>query len=293
MGFLHQYLCLHFSNRDYIDKSNFISDILWREYIAKMNDLFDGETYFNKARTYLFLHDYFKRDAAVLTSKRDYPEFLNFVKKHPVFVKKTTESSFGKGVEKLDVSGWPENRLQELFDGFFVGPSELLLEELVLQSDEMAKYNASSVNTVRVITFITRDGIIAPFSFLKTGRDGSFVDNGGAGGILVGIDSSKGELVTDGIDEKGIVYLKHPDTGIPFMGGILPEWDKAISLCCELALKMPSVKMVGWDIAHSNNGWVLIEANERSQIIGPQLSFQIGIKKEVLQIMSKMDLFVE
>lgn len=59
-----------------------------------------------------------------------------------------------------------------------------------------------------------------------------------------------------------------------------------------MASIMPSVKMIGWDLAHTDEGWVLIEANERSQIVGPQITMNIGVKKELERIMNDMDLYV-
>lgn len=54
--------------------------------------------------------------------------------------------------------------------------------------------------------------------YLKVGRAGSVVDNGGAGGIIINIDKETGELVTDGVREDNTVYARHPDSGMPFKG---------------------------------------------------------------------------
>ena len=53
---------------------------------------------------------------------------------------------------------------------------------------------------------------------------------------------------------------------------------------------MPSVKYIGWDFAHTDDGWVIIEGNGRSQMIGPQTVFKRGIKAEVKGFMQDMDL---
>ena len=178
---------------------------------------------------------------------------------------------------------------RDLFDSFLKhGPHQL--EELVRQSETMARLNASSVNTVRCITFNTRHGIKDPYYFLKVGRAGSFVDNGGAGGILVGIDRDTGRLNTDGFDEFDNRYESHPDSGVKFNSYQLPNWKQIQKICLEMSSKTPKVKFVGWDMAHTDDGWVVIEGNGMSQMIGPQTVTKRGIKAEVEAFMADMDL---
>lgn len=238
---------------------------------------------------------YYQRDALVFTSNTPISEVKTFIKEHPVFVKKIGKSSLGKGVSKVDLSEGVyqgKHSIEQLVRKWLSEGEDLLLEELVVQSHFMSEFNPSSVNTIRVISFLTKSGIITPYAFFKTGKAGSFVDNGGAGGILIGIDSKTGELITDGIDEKRNIYVAHPDTGKRYKGAILPDWSQAIDLCKKMALELPSVKMVGWDLAHTEKGWILIEANERSQIVGPQLIFNRGLRQELTEIMNQMDLYI-
>ena len=106
-----------------------------------------------------------------------------------------------------------------------------LLEERVIQRKEMGCFNESSVNTVRCMTFKTRDGIVVPYCFMRTGRNGAFVDNGGSGGLLMGIDVTNGVVDTDALDEYGVKYETHPDSGIAFKGFVIPEWGELLAIC--------------------------------------------------------------
>ena len=85
--------------------------------------------------------------------------------------------------------------------------------------------------------------------------------------------------------------MNHPSSGKPFVGFEVPEWNKAISLCTEMAQCVPSVKFIGWDLAYTDNGWVLIEGNGGGQLVhqGP---LRYGIKEELEIIMSNMDLML-
>ena len=163
-----------------------------------------------------------------------------------------------------------------------------MLEEVVHQSSKLAALNHSSVNTVRCCTLMLKKGIIIPWTFMKVGRNGCFVDNGGAGGILVGIDCETGVFNTDGVDEYGHRFEKHPDTGITFKNYSLPEWSSMIALCKEMAAMVPKVPWIGWDMAHTDHGWVIIEGNPLSEVIGPQSTMQKGIKDELERYIALM-----
>ena len=61
----------------------------------------------------------------------------------------------------------------------------------------------------------------------------------------------------------------------------------------KLSAMTPSVKFVGWDFAHTDKGWVIIEGNGMSQLIGPQIVWERGVKSEMEQALSDMELLVK
>lgn len=156
----------------------------------------------------------------------------------------------------------------------------------------MAAFNLSSVNTVRCFSFNTKKGIIVPFCFLRTGRKGSFVDNAGSGGIFAALDSKSGIVIAEGIDELGSRYTNHPDSGVKYVGFQIPEWDDAISLCKSAAKEITKNKYIGWDLAHTENGWKIVEGNTNAQLVH-QGSLQKGLKPELDAIISSMELIVK
>ena len=119
--------------------------------------------------------------------------------------------------------------------------------------------------------------------FMKIGREGSFVDNGGAGGILVHIDHNTGTFNSKGLDEHGFRYDKHPDHGYVFEGIKLPEWDKAIELVKKVATEVHGLGYAGWDLTYSEAGWIIVEGNAMTQFIGQQGTLGRGRKKEFLE----------
>lgn len=288
-GFLpEEYVCYELGKKGMEECGKYISAKECYESTFRMNDELAVEIFNNKGKTYERFQKYYQREAVYIEKQSDIEKFHSFVKAHPVFVKKAVYEAMGRSVELIDASA-----LEMGLDAYFQkllqsGPH--LLEEKILQSREMAVFNNSSVNTVRCLTFYTRDSIVTPYFFLKVGRAGSFVDNGGAGGILIGIDAKTGVLCTDGYDEYNRRYEVHPDSKIRFKGYQLPQWQQMIEMCIEMSAQIPEVKYIGWDLAHTCEGWVVVEGNGRSQMIGPQTVFKRGIKPTVEMIMKDMDL---
>lgn len=284
-----EYVCYELDKlADKADHKKFVPSRDCSTAVYHMNDAAMIDVFNNKGKTYAMFGEYYGREAVYIEKQSDNKKFMSFVNKHPVFVKKAVFEAMGRSVEKIDLSVADKTK-EELFQDLIKNGAHIL-EECVQQCSIMAELNESSVNTVRSITFNTKHGIKMPYFFMKIGRAGSFVDNGGAGGILVGIDADTGKLCTDGYDEMNHCYEKHPDSGITFKGYQLPEWKKLRALSQKLSAKIPAVKYIGWDFAHTDSGWVIIEGNGRSQMIGPQTVFKRGIRSELEAFMKDMDL---
>ncbi len=113
-----------------------------------------------------------------------------------------------------------------MLSGFLRNNFEVL-EEKIVQDETMSSLHPSSVNTFRIVTYKKPSGeIVVHLPFIKIGQKGSFVDNGGAGGILALIDEKTGVIITDGKDELNNIYKKHPDTKIKLKGFQIPMWNE-------------------------------------------------------------------
>ena len=62
------------------------------------------------------------------------------------------------------------------------------------------------------------------------------------------------------------LYLNHPDTGEQILGSQIPAWDDLLELVKLLAKKFKKQRIVGWDMAYSTDGWVIVEANSHPHI---------------------------
>jgi len=96
--------------------------------------------------------------------------------------------------------------------------------------------------------------------FLRVGQNGSAVDNLSAGGIQICFDKS-GKSVLAYCWAKKTLIKKHPDTGVPLLGMRIEGFDDALTLAIRASNEFCVFGTIGWDIAFSVEGPVIIEGN--------------------------------
>lgn len=267
------------------EKREFVSDLDRRRIPNRFNndEIFDLLS--NKYYLYQKMPELFGRDMAAIYSNDDFDTFARFVIEHGEFVCKPFSSSIGRGVSLITVED-PQNRdeLKKLFDRLLKENRIFIMEERIYPAESMAAFNHDSINTVRVIAMYTEEVMYPVGAFFRTGRAGSFVDNGGAGGIFASIDCRTGIVETDGGDEKGLVYPDHPDSHISFKGFRIPEWDQALSLVTAACKIMGEKCYIGWDLAlTSDNKWIIVEGNGRSTYLHQGPLFH-GVRPQLMKL---------
>lgn len=137
---------------------------------------------------------------------------------------------------------------------------DVAVQLVMQQHPEMAKMNASSVNTIRIIC-IMLDGESIPLSaVVRIGNSGSRVDNFSSGGVGCGVKPD-GHLNDCGYTQKGERYDVHPN-GFVFSEGFVPNFDKALEAVKRCHMHVPMFGVASWDIAIDADGEpVLIEYN--------------------------------
>lgn len=289
-GFLpFEYVCYGFRSKTKEERESFVSDLERNILIYRMNDIRAISLFADKGNAYDLLKDYYGRECLTVEKKTDYQRFREFAVKHPVFVIKQAVGEKGQSVEIKEVTSGDGSE-RRLFTEL-IRKGKYILEEPIVQSRKMAAINDSSVNTVRCTTVLTKQGLEILFCGLTAGRAGSFVNNGGAGGILAGIDPETGVLNTEGVDEYCFRYEIHPDSGVPFSGYQMPDWHEMLRICREASVMAgkEGCHYVGWDMAHSKgHGWVIVEGNGGGQLIGAQLASQYGIRRTVESVMQRI-----
>ena len=149
-------------------------------------------------------------------------------------------------------------------------------QEFIIQHDQISRIYSGSLNTLRFKTYIDRIGKVKLISScMRFGSNGSIVDNSSAGGLALDVDLEYGKLKGKSYQSMRAGanrYERHPDTKIMFDGFVIPFFENAKNLAIKAVEAIPE-RFVGWDIAISQNGPVLIEGNEDSSLVGPDITY--------------------
>lgn len=277
----HEYFMFNFRDMAPRERDSYISDyelkLIYQEVMGNGSfDLLEDKWAF-----YCATRPYFKRDVCLVRDEGDREGFRAFATKHPRCFLKPNEDSCGRGCRLLEIGADVDAIFEKL-----VGEGHWVVEELIVQDEVMAAWNASSVNTFRLCSF-KEEGSASRVchAFMRVGRAGSVVDNGGAGGIFASIDPETGILCTDGADESGHTYAVHPDSGKPFKGEQIPRWEELLGICREVhATLPPECRCVGFDFALTDAGWVLGEGNW-GQYVAQQVTLGRGLRREFEELM--------
>ena len=201
---------------------------------------------------------YTKREFLV-PAEDNYPQFLDFLARNETFMSKPYLGLGGQNVQKVhrkDIADPKAFFDRCIADGMFV-------EELVHQHPDMNVLCPTSVNTIRCMTFNDHGNPRVIWLGMRIGNGINPVDNFHAQGMGTDIDLETGCLVGTAIDKDNKRYTHHPVTGVQFDGFRIPCFREAIDMVLQAAKEENHILVIGWDIALSENGPLIIEANRR------------------------------
>lgn len=175
------------------------------------------------------------------------------------------------GFRALHASGQAHS-ISEMLD--FAGKGQkLLVEAKVAQNAGFASLNQSSVNTIRMLTQLHPSGeadlILA---FIRIGRQGRWVDNAGKGGnVMAKVNPETGQLqnIISFINYRTFEPITHhPDTGVDLVNFKIQDWKQILEQVLGFQRKISWLKAIGWDIAITDEGPMVIEINNRWDVVG-------------------------
>ena len=233
---------------------------------------------------------------------RNSEELLNLMYENDLqkIVIKPRFGRFGTGIYFLSIDELPKIKLDLSFK-----ENENIIEVPIKQHSEMNDINPFSVNSIRIITILSvHEKVEILGAMLRTSSSNIInVDNFSLGGIVIGINIETGKLKKRGIIKNfisfndselnlslsfnslqnllskkkknklikpGKILEKHPITGIKFNDFQIPYWNELLNTAIKAQNVFKHIKSIGWDIAISENGPVLIEGNTLWQTTGIQ-----------------------
>lgn len=183
-----------------------------------------------------------------------------------VIIKPSVETKSGENVRLLKIENGIDVFTDDSIENIIKKYKEnYIIQEKIKQNKSLSKLNPSSVNTLRLHTYVCEGKVYATPVVIRLGRNGSIIDNACAGGISVGI-SENGELLKYAFTAMGEKFERHPDTKILFEGYKIPRIKDMIEFTKKYHYKIPHIGIIAWDITlDEDENMVLIEAN----ITGP------------------------
>ncbi|MCQ2428877.1 MAG: hypothetical protein MJ192_00965 [Clostridia bacterium] len=242
----------------------FITDKKRWDYYARMNRDENKILFNDKEKAYELFGKYYHRELIKITGEGDKELFSAFAARHTRFIVKPYDGSGGKGIAILDSADFSDT------DALFaevLSRGTTVCEELIKEVPELQALHPSSINTVRVPTVLAGGEVHIFCPFMRIGKGGSVVDNAASGGVFAAVDPDTGIVTSRGIDEHGHEFLVHPDTGFVIPGFRIPRWDEAVALVNELARVVEGNHYCGWDLALTEDGWIMVEGNPRGQLV--------------------------
>lgn len=277
-----EYFMFRFFELDRKEKKEYLSGSKRKKRVFQLSTKETRALFMDKYKTYEQYKDYYHRDILKITSVlKDKEELDQFIGKHPRFIVKPIGGYQGAGIQIVNVEETVEKTYKKIEE---VEPC--ILEEMIQQSTELGKYHPNSVNSVRIVSYLSESFVEIIFAIFRMGVGENVVDNIGAGGVVAVIDTETGMLCSDGYQYNGLVFEKHPDTNEKIKGSVIPYWEDLIKLTKELAYIVPEQRVIGWDFALTKNGWEIIEANHSPSFKSIQM-IQGGIRRKVENIWGK------
>lgn len=176
-------------------------------------------------------------------------------------IKPARDTGEGSGISFLD-GGADRSAIDEMLRKY--QDIDYIVQKVVVQHPDLGVFNPTSLNTIRVVTMVFNGEAHILSAILRIGQAGSLVDNISKGGYQAVIRLADGTLEKLAYTHEGDTHrhVEQTASGIRFEGAAIPCWDEIRTTVKDLALKLPHLKLIGWDFGVDEQGRVvLIEFN--------------------------------
>ena len=153
---------------------------------------------------------------------------------------------------------------KELIERFIRRSSKnpVIVQPAISNHPSIDCYAPGVLCTLRITTYHQPEGSVKPiFAAFRMPTNSKNVDNFHAGGIAAGINEQGILSSAVSLKPDSSRFSQHPTTGTQIEGTELVQWDESLQLVSKAHAQFPDVRMIGWDVALTPNGAILVEAN--------------------------------
>lgn len=270
-----EYFWFKLYNLSTFGREGFISDKMRFEYYMELNTREGNELLRDKGRAFERLKAYYKRECLAISSIDDRINYESFAQKYKKFFYKPLASDSAMNCHVVDSKFVNFDHL--------IAEGPFIIEEIIQQAGDFAEFYPDAVNLIRIPVLTAKDGevhLMGPF--LTLGQGEMKAVNAGAGGIIATIDPETGGVIGKGwVENSEVEFAFHPQTNKRIIGYHIPEWEDAVNMCKEASKLIPECKYIGFDLAQTKDGWVMIEANCYAQFLGQRNTS--GLRRQMLE----------
>lgn len=221
------------------------------------------------------------------------------------FFCKRVSGSWGDGSFKFKkhhsqwISGGDEvGDFRSLFLKRVVGVSnEWIIQPLISVHKNLTEITSSQgLSTVRAISVLDNGKVVLLAAMLRITVGNNVIDNfssGQTGNLVASINLETGRLGhCKGSLSKEFphvaIFDEHPDTGNPVAGFMIPHWESLKALVDRAHHSLSQFVTLAWDIAVTDEGPLIIEANPTYDVSGMQVAHEKGLKPMLFSYLGRL-----
>lgn len=176
------------------------------------------------------------------------------------FIIKSSVNSHGGAGIRLVKSRRSRPEIESLLAAY---RGDFVVQAIVDQHPDTAKFNPESLNTIRVVSLFLNGRVTVLKAALRCGQNGAEVDNATSGGLMVHIKND-GSLADFGIGPR-FEKIVETHNGIKLSGQRIVDFPKLEKIVVSNHPKLyPSLHLIAWDFAIDRDGEPLfIEGNTK------------------------------
>jgi hypothetical protein len=227
----------------------------------------------------------------ILRSPNDLHSFLLAERNYPLFGKpiESLQSLGALGLLKCDAARGEliavgdkrlkiDTVIEDIHKHYAVG---YLFQSMVRPHHDLIPLIGERLATARILTITTPQGPKVLRACWKLPAAHNPADNfWREGNMLASLDLETGRIrrVTSGVGFDMHDLERHPDTSAELIGIAIPDWDKTKAIAVEGAKVLRHFGIIGWDIAATDDGPVIVEANHNPDFNLAQIADRRGVR---------------
>lgn len=184
-----------------------------------------------------------------------------------------------------EMVGSPQTLFRYLLDRSKKGTALLVQPRVHAHSRLREISSPNGLPTARVVTAFVENRAQVVVTVARLSVGANITDNfsrGSSGNLAVAIDAASGTLSeawNSARSDWPVMQATdvHPDTGKQISGAAFPMWPDVIDLALRAQNSLPGLKTTGWDIAVTDQGPLLVEANCYYGVAFLEVAYQRGL----------------